>query len=312
MPLPKPKPKETEDDFIKRCMSNDLMNEEYEDNDRRLAVCYTQWRNREGKSMDFQKADLIETKPEDGYRAYKLVERKSILLELKENKEGSFMARIATLNVIDKDGDVTLSGAFPDGREVLVSAYQHESWMGALPVGKAVIHESGDDVIADGEFNLKTETGREHYEAVKFSGGLQEWSYGFKVEEEDKEDRDGQKVRLLKKLVPYEISPVLLGAGIDTGTLAIKQEKSTYIDQAEAVLAAVNDLVARTKSLADLRREDGRDLSNANRERMKIFLIHLSEIALDLKNLLDATEPVDIEAQAILLFTKIKRTMEEN
>lgn len=368
------------------------------------------------------------------------MERKSIQLKLKGDSEGSFSARIATLNVIDKDGDVTLPGAFPDGKEVLVSAYQHVSWMGELPVGKVKIRESGDDIIAEGEFNLKTQTGREHYESVKFSGGLQEWSYGFSVAEEGdskeveawaKEHETSNPARIIKEVVPYEISPVLLGAGIDTGTLAIKSsnkgvipyketpkapeeegwdagkegkeadiddlkimcawvdsentetkgayklphhkasgghsvvwrgvaaamgallgarggvdipsgdrkgiynhlvkhykefskdppefraldsEGLTYADQAEMALAAVNDLVARTKSLADLRRDEGRDLSHTNRERILEVKEQLSTVAKEVRNLLETTEPVDTEklAQATLLLTKIKRTLEEN
>jgi len=294
MPIPKPRNDETEEEWIERCMGNNTMQEEYPENDQRLAVCYTQWREREGKSMDN-------------------LERKSIQIELKEDQEGSFRARIATLNVVDKDGDMTLPGAFKKGREVLISAYMHGSWMGNLPVGKATIHEEGDEVIADGEFNLKTDTGREHYEAVKFSGKLQEWSYGFKVDEAGEKDIEGQKVRLLKKVTPFEISPVLLGAGIGTATLAIKNEKATYHDQAETVLAAVTELVDRTKSLADLRQKEGRVLSEANRDRMKKLLGMLTDVAANLKELLDATEPVDDEklAEAVYLYTKIKQELTE-
>lgn len=239
------------------------------------------------------------------------IEHKVVKLQLKEDQEGAFIACIATLNVVDADGDKTLPGAFPDGLELLVSAYQHHSWMGALPVGKAVIHEEGDKVLAEGEFNLATDSGREHYEAVKFSGGLQEWSYGFRPKEFEEIEEDGKPIRLLKEIEPYEISPVLLGAGVDTGTLAIKAGKSTYVEQASAVLAAVDELVDRTESLADLRRKEGRVLSTANREKMKKLLSSLSEVAKNLKELLDATEPVDTNAQATLLLTKIKRTMEE-
>ena len=163
MPIPKPKDDEKEADFISRCMGNDTMQEDYPDNDQRLAICYDSWRAME-KSMND-------------------IERKSVQIELKEDKPGSFIARIATLNIIDKDGDKTLPGAFEQDKEVLISAYMHGSWMGELPIGKAVIKESGDEVLAEGEFNLKTETGREHYETLKFSGGLQEWSYGFTVDE---------------------------------------------------------------------------------------------------------------------------------
>lgn len=218
------------------------------------------------------------------------MEKKSFQLELKKDKEGAFTAKIATLNVIDKDGDVTISGAFPEGKEVLVSAYQHESWGGALPVGKAIIKEIGNDVIAEGEFNLKTQTGREHYEAVKFSGGLQEWSYGFTVKDANNEGEfEGQKVRILKSVEPYEISPVLLGAGVGTATLAIKNDKTTYADEAESVLAAVSNLAERTKSLADVRRKEGRDLSSPNKERISKLLSALVDVESSLKEL--TTEP---------------------
>ncbi len=291
MPIPKPKPDETEEEFISRCMS--AISDEYDEEDQAIAVCFTTWRERE-KSMDN-------------------IERKSVEIKLDDEKEGTFVARIATLNVVDKDGDMTLPGAFKKRLEVLVSAYMHGSWMGILPVGKAVIHEEGEEVLADGEFNLKTEIGKEHYESIKFSGGLQEWSYGFKVDESGEKEIDGQKVRLLKKITPFEISPVLLGAGVDTATLAIKNEKTTYADQAEMALAAVTDLAIRTKSLADLRRKEGRVLSEANRGRMKKLLEMLSGVASDLKELLDATEPVDKEklAQAVMIFTKIKRELSE-
>jgi HK97 family phage prohead protease len=52
MPLPKPKDNESEQEFIERCMSDDTMKEEYGDNDKRLAVCYSQWRKeKESNSM---------------------------------------------------------------------------------------------------------------------------------------------------------------------------------------------------------------------------------------------------------------------
>ncbi len=283
-------------------MGNDTMEEDYPDNDQRLAVCYTQWRERE-KAMD------------------EIIERKAVSLTLDEAKEGSFIARIATLDVIDKDGDVTMARAFPDGKEILVSAYMHGSWMGSLPVGKAVIQEKEGEVLGVGEFNLKTESGKEHYEAVKFTAELQEWSYAFKVLEigSDKEIEawgkahgDARPSRMLKKLDPFEMSPVLLGAGQDTATLAIKNDKTTYADQAEMALAAVTELVTRTESLADLRRKEGRVLSSANRERMKKLLGMLSSVASDLKELLDATEPDDGKlAQAVLLLTKIKSELTE-
>ena len=155
------------------------------------------------------------------------IERKSFTgVELKTDKPGSFIARIATLNVIDKDGDVTIPGAFPEGKEILISAYQHGSWQGNLPVGKGTIHESGNDVLVNGEFNLNSNTGKEHYETIKFAPKLSEWSYGFEIlKKETDTEWNGQKVsRILKSVNPFEASPVLRGAGMETATLAIKSE----------------------------------------------------------------------------------------
>ena len=50
MPIPKPKQDENKDDFMSRCMSNETMQNEYEDNDQRYAVCQTQWDNRNQES----------------------------------------------------------------------------------------------------------------------------------------------------------------------------------------------------------------------------------------------------------------------
>ena len=158
------------------------------------------------------------------------VEHKNIELELKQDKEGSFVARIATLNVVDKDGDITRPGAFPTNKTILISAYQHGSWAGRLPVGLAVIKEEGDQVLAEGQFNLKSEAGREHYEAVKFTGPLQQWSYGFKVLESEDSEENEKPVRIIKKVDPFEISPVLLGAGIDTALVSIKGDVVTEKD----------------------------------------------------------------------------------
>jgi len=241
------------------------------------------------------------------------IERKAISIELKDGEEGSFVARIATLNVRDKGNDITRNGAFTEGKTVLVSAYMHGSWQGKLPVGKATIHERGDEVIAEGQFNLKTTEGRDTYEAVKFAPELQEWSYGFYPTEEEPGKGEDEGARILKKVDVKEISPVLIGAGVNTGVLAIKAENQSYADQADAVLAAVNELVTRSQSLADLRMKEGRTLSSANRERLSSLLGALSSVAKDIDDLLKATEPVDKEklAQAQFIYMKIKMMLED-
>jgi len=45
MPIPKPHKDETKDEFISRCMETDSMKEYPQD--QRLAVCYSNWRNKQ-------------------------------------------------------------------------------------------------------------------------------------------------------------------------------------------------------------------------------------------------------------------------
>lgn len=155
-------------------------------------------------------------------------ERKSVTVEFKVDDEGQFEAIFSTFNVIDLDGDVTLPGAFEDGAEVIVGAYGHNTWSGALPVGKGVIKQTDKDVRIVGEFWLNTKSGKEHYTVAKELGAKQEWSYGYEVKgtgdvDELPEELQGA-IRVLTKLEVFEVSPVLRGAGIDTQTVVVKKQ----------------------------------------------------------------------------------------
>lgn len=140
--------------------------------------------------------------------------------------EGVVSAVIATLNVKDHDGDVTVKGAFGDQTVPVLPTHNWAS----VPLGKATIRESGDDVIAEMKFNLESETAREWYSALKFDyengDPLQEYSYGFDVVEADRGEFKGERVQFLRKLRALEVSPVLLGAGINTRTLDVKGKKA--------------------------------------------------------------------------------------
>lgn len=136
---------------------------------------------------------------------------------------GKVEAVFSTLNAIDSDKDVTKAGAFTDGAKVRISAYNHASWgPGMLPVGKGTIRESGDEAIMEGEFFLNTGAGKETFEVVKQMGDLQEWSYGYDVEQSSDGQLDGEDVTYLEKLTVHEVSPVILGAGVNTRTLTAK------------------------------------------------------------------------------------------
>ena len=142
-------------------------------------------------------------------------------IEVKEDGQpGEFRAVFSTFNVIDHDGDVTRQGAFKDGQAVRISYWGHR-WMD-LPVGRGEIHQDEEKAWVDGRFFLDTDAGKETYQTVKNLGELQEWSYGFDIDKASPGVFDGQDVQFLEALTVYEVSPVMLGAGIGTRTEAIK------------------------------------------------------------------------------------------
>ena len=151
-------------------------------------------------------------------------ETKSITAEVKLNAEaeGAFEAVIATLGVVDHDGDVMMPGSF-EGK-VLHILPSHDKWQ--APMGKATIREVGDKAVAAGRFNLSVSHGRDWYEAVKFDADnppvLQEWSFDLENVDAKRDRVNGKNARRIFSFDSKEISPVLRGAGIGTQTVAIK------------------------------------------------------------------------------------------
>lgn len=188
-------------------------------------------------------------------------------LKITDAAEGKVEAVFSTLNVKDSDGDVTLPGAFEQGAKVRISAYNHESWKGALPVGKGIITEKGDQAILKGEFFLDTTTGRDTFAVVKQMGDLQEWSYGYDVVEAGEGQKDGEDVRFLKSLKVHEVSPVILGAGVGTHTLAVKGAGLKLSDHLDAAIAANEAVTKRIAEAVAQRAERGQKLADATQER---------------------------------------------
>lgn len=143
-------------------------------------------------------------------------------VEIKAADKGEVSAVFATFDVVDSDGDVTVPGAFTDGEEVLISSYQHTSWQGALPVGKGRIRTTKSEAILEGQFFMETSAGRDTFAVVKALAERQQWSYGFDTLDAEPGKLDGRDVQFLKRLKVHEVSPVLIGAGVNTRTLAVK------------------------------------------------------------------------------------------
>lgn len=315
------------------------------------------------------------------------IERKMVALELKEGDQpGAVVACFSTFGIVDKDSDIVLASAFTDGQEVPLT--WHHEWN--RPVGKGVIRVDADRAVFDGAFFLETQAGMEAYKTVKAMGSLQEYSWGFQVLDSSYESRDGRAVRVIKQAKVYEVSPVLVGAGENTRTLAIKAAETTdpeprfkaadfattfqqaltaeqmrearwdmdhawraslssiledqnldatgkislirvsgaqyiealiawagrvlavaapgtemmydgletadhkdlsYSQHGEAVLSIIDGFVKRSTDRADHRAKEGRQLSQANRERLATLREALGTVLSDIEDLLSVTEP---------------------
>jgi hypothetical protein len=221
------------------------------------------------------------------------VERKSFTpTGLKLSDSGQVEVAFAQLGVIDRDGDLTEPGAFP-AKNVPMSAYGHTSWMGELPTGKGAIGEEDGWAIFKGAFFLDTDQGRNAYTTVKAMGDLQEWSYGYNPLDFAYETRDGDQIRILKTLDVFEVSPVLMGAGIGTHTRAIKGDPGAglpFADHLSLGLETVKAIAARSKDRAEFRAKEGRSLGSG-RERLIALADEMKTALADLEEILEETDP---------------------
>lgn len=219
--------------------------------------------------------------------------------------EGEFKAVFSTMGVKDKDGDITLPGAFGQ-QDVIIASYNHGSWgsgTNALPSGKGKIYEQGNEAIVEGKFFLDTYAGSETYKTVKNVGDLQEWSYSLPEIDFEIRMENGERTRVLKKIGVNEVAPVLMGAGTNTRLLDIKSTDSMpIVEHFDSVQAQVEGLVKRITNLGELREKDGRHPSEETMKRAAQFKATLSNLSRELE---ETQEKHDAVYQEAARFEKI-------
>ena len=171
---------------------------------------------------------------------------KSIEFKTIDDEKGSVEAVFSVFNNVDTDGDVVLPGSiksgFKDNQVPMVFAHKWDQ-----PIGKGVITSDDSKATFTGSFFMETEAGREAYNLAKEMGDLQEWSFGFRINdyESGKFKKDGMDdeidVRFLKDLEVFEVSPVLVGANRQTYTLAIKSGEEAVYESDNIDEKAAND-----------------------------------------------------------------------
>ena len=183
-------------------------------------------------------------------------------LDVKVEKTGEVSSVVATLNVKDKDGDVTLPGFFG---EQTVSIVTSHDWMD-LMLGKGTLKEEGEEAVFRGELNLDDPDAKKLHTKLLFDldhpPAKIEWSYnlrlrkGARVPFEDHEEfGDGywlQPVDGEAGVKVDEVSPVMVGAGEGTRTLGVKARKG--------------DTMSILEELADAGDEDAKTMLALHRE----------------------------------------------
>lgn len=144
--------------------------------------------------------------------------------------QGKVEAVFSTFDVIDSDGEVVTRSAITDGQELPM--VWHHQW--DEPIGKGIVKVDGNRAVFAGDFNLNDPVGKQAYERVKFMGGLQEWSFGFRPSRVEFRDftMGDAVIRDVPHIVEaelFEVSPVLVGANRNTETLSVKEKRGPVL-----------------------------------------------------------------------------------
>lgn len=194
---------------------------------------------------------------------------------IKDADKGEVEAVVATLGVIDRDGDIIRNGSLKGTASVTMSAWGHDAMYGAVPAGKGKLREEKNALVFSGRAFLSTTGGKETFEVLKEMGEDQEWSFGFRVtgwEAPSDEEKKAGAWRVITKMDAFEVSPVIVGAGLNTRTLAVKSAQADGDDTPpppsavpaldDEVKSIVSEIMARreaeAKAAADLAAETER------------------------------------------------------
>jgi HK97 family phage prohead protease len=200
MPMPKPKKNEKQDDFIGRCMGDDVMKTDYTDNKQRLAVCYKQW-DEEHKSMipeiERRNFELAEFRLVENDKKAKIEGHAAMFEKLSESMFG-FREKIAP-------------GAFAQSikKDDIRALFNHDAnYVLGRNKAKTLSLKEDDLGLAIEIDPPDTQWARDLQESIK-RGDISQMSFGFVVEEDEWEHFKGKEsIRTLKKVQLFDVSPV--------------------------------------------------------------------------------------------------------
>lgn len=268
MPMPRPRGGESRDEFVSRCMDDDVMKEDFSDNDQRIAVCFRQWRDRDKASEN------METKQLD------------CAFEIKAlDSDGSFSGYGSVFGVEDSYKEVVAPGAFKKtlsnwkkkGKLPPV-LWQHDQ---RQPIGAySKMREDQNGLYVEGKL-LKDDIYRakEAYALLK-NGVISGLSIGYLTNSDDFDSKTG--IRTLTELDLWEVSLVTFPANQSASITAVKTVQAMVnageIPDARTFEAALRDAWGLSRRQAAAFMADGyrginqRDADLEALERLKLLI----------------------------------------
>lgn len=242
MPLPKPNEGESQEDFISRCMSDDMMVQDFPENDQRLAVCHDIWEG--GKQM----ADMI---------------RKTFRADIKEvNTEEGLIDMVIPMSTgsVDRDGEIIEPNAFKKTltkfrkRPILLSSHDYRSLQSQI--GEfAKISVSDDGLMAMPKYYIDEGNPEADWAFKLASKGKAAFSVGFipiKSEPMDGDDSGNNNPFMgppqrFTEVELLEISQVVVPSNRD----AIQSMKSKGIEDT-TISEIVDEILADAELIGDI------------------------------------------------------------
>jgi HK97 family phage prohead protease len=240
MPIPKPTGDENEEQFIGRCMSDETMVSEY-DNDQRFAICSTAWTDNTKTMSKYEIKSGFEIKDMDSNRREVAV----------------YLAKFGN---VDSDNDVIQKGAFkksiqergPESSSNRKIAFlRHHDWEKQIGVFSK-LQEDDNGLFAVGRLGTST-MGEDAWRDYQ-DGIIKEHSVGFqRVSDKTKFVKDTSNplggFTLLQEVKLWEGSAVTFGANELTNVVSImkSENKKTFIDKISDDLQTVIKALANGK-----------------------------------------------------------------
>lgn len=243
MPIPKPGDSETEDEFISRCMGDDVMVAEYEDSDQRLGICHSQW---DEKSLE------ITPEPSGTVDEVKHMERKTLKFEVKlvDEEQGIIEGYAATFSdKPDSYGDIIDPGAFTktlkENADQIVSLWNHDT---NEPIGMPELRQDKVGLFT----RIKLVRGVQRAEEVLLLAKakvIKRMSIGYETIKQESKD----SVRHLKEVRLFDVSPVTFAANVEAMITGVKSE-TDRVDKIEEEIKLLKDALLKTETVVGAER----------------------------------------------------------